>query len=355
MKTKFFTSSKTQATLTRIQSHIESTTHISAIKITALDKLKLLVRSFLVEPEKWDEYSQMNIEKLSDYFLNTEQINGELSLDISTFYALSFRFFIERSITEPGGLTDTYEAIRSFTIENINDFPDKAQRHIKYALLAMPTDIVQYRINSDDIFTLRNFIDSHNKNNQALEQWNKEIDERQAKADELKKALDNHKEAFNFVGLHDGFKRLGDTKRKELNTATWIMVMLALLTLFPIAFELWFIYKQKETLNLTHTLMSVIPSTSLLLILVYYFRVALQDFKSIKAQINQIELRKSLCMFIQSYVEYSKSMKSSNNTTLDKFENIIFSNILMSDEKLPSTFDGLDSIASIIKEIKMKS
>ncbi|MGP1190579.1 hypothetical protein ACJ8KY_23530, partial [Serratia sp. CY54781] len=73
------------------------------------------------------------------------------------------------------------------------------------------------------------------------------------------------------------------------------------------------------------------------------------------SQINQIELRKSLCMFIQNYVEYSKTMKSGGNNTLDKFENVIFSNILMSDEKLPSTFDGLDSIASIIKEIKIKS
>ena len=141
-------------------------------------------------------------------------------------------------------------------------------------------------------------------------------------------------------------------KKLELRAASRTMKTLGWVSLIPIAIEIIVVVRNNGTMNLSNALVSAIPATSLVLILIYFFTIALQDYRSIKAQINQIELRKSLCMFIQGYVKYAKEMKTSDNSTLDKFENIIFSNIVMSDEKLPSTFDGLDSIESIVKEIK---
>ncbi|HGM5168636.1 TPA: hypothetical protein ACKPZB_005070 [Serratia marcescens] len=354
MTTKFFDSPKNQIKVSTIRSYIESIAHEQKDKELAMH-LNLLLKSFLSEPTEWDKYSPMNINRIGDTLLLTESINGNISVDLHILFALCFRFFIERSITEPGGFTEDFENIRSYTIENIDNFPSNAKKHIKYALLAMPTDIVQYRVGSKELEMMNTFIISYRTSEETRQIWKDEIDERQLKVDALKQALDNHHEAFNFVGLHDGFKRLGENKTKELKSATWLMGVLACLALVPIIAELVFILIKGDTLNISHALVSAVPATSLLLILIYYFRVALQDYKSIKSQINQIELRKSLCMFIQNYVEYSKTMKSGGNNTLDKFENVIFSNILMSDEKLPSTFDGLDSIASIIKEIKIKS
>ncbi|MDX7568723.1 hypothetical protein SJ550_24910, partial [Serratia marcescens] len=81
-------------------------------------------------------------------------------------------------------------------------------------------------------------------------------------------------------------------------------------------------------------------------------RIALHDYKSLKTQINQIELRKSLCKFIQSYAQYSSKIKKDDASALEKFETIIFSNIVMTDDKLPSTFDGIESIANLIKSTK---
>lgn len=95
-----------------------------------------------------------------------------------------------------------------------------------------------------------------------------------------------------------------------------------------------------------------IPGLSLTLILVYYFRVALQNYQSIKAQILQIEFRMTLCGFIQSYAEYSSNIKDKNPSSLSKFEDVIFSNIMPTENKIPSTFDGIDQVSALITSIK---
>ncbi|HGE6119725.1 hypothetical protein [Vibrio cholerae] len=76
------------------------------------------------------------------------------------------------------------------------------------------------------------------------------------------------------------------------------------------------------------------------------------NYRSTKAQIMQIELRQTLCQFIQSYAEYASEIKSKDTTSLEKFENLIFSGILSDAEKLPSTFDGLEQIGKLLKSVK---
>ena len=66
----------------------------------------------------------------------------------------------------------------------------------------------------------------------------------------------------------------------------------------------------------------------------------------------QIELRKSLCQFIQSYSDYSSEIRENNPEALSKFEDVVFSNIMLSDDKIPSTFDGIEQIASLINALK---
>lgn len=104
--------------------------------------------------------------------------------------------------------------------------------------------------------------------------------------------------------------------------------------------------------NINIVLYSIVPMITLQIILVYFFRVALFNFKSIKAQLLQIELRKTLCQFIQSYTNYAKEMKESDKTSLEKFENLVFSGLISNEENLPSTFDGLEQIGKIIQSIK---
>ena len=99
-------------------------------------------------------------------------------------------------------------------------------------------------------------------------------------------------------------------------------------------------------------LIILLPRLSIEVILIYFFRIILQNYRSVKAQILQIELRKTLCQFIQSYVKYSSEIKKQDSNALEKFESLIFSGVLSDPEKLPSTFDGLDQLGNFIKNIK---
>lgn len=82
------------------------------------------------------------------------------------------------------------------------------------------------------------------------------------------------------------------------------------------------------------------------------FLSRLFHYRTVQTQIMQLDLRLSLCQFIQSYAEYAKEIKTNDKDALDKFENLIFSSILSSDEKIPSTFDGLEQLNSLIKQFK---
>lgn len=124
--------------------------------------------------------------------------------------------------------------------------------------------------------------------------------------------------------------------------------------LTPLAFELYCTTNgllDGKTLS-TENLLTLIPLISIEVVLVYFFRIILLNHRSIEAQKIQIELRKTLCQFIQSYAEYAAKIKTQDSASLEKFENLIFSGILSNPEKLPSTFDGLDQIGELVKKVK---
>ncbi|MBK7299223.1 MAG: hypothetical protein IPI79_01660 [Moraxellaceae bacterium] len=77
--------------------------------------------------------------------------------------------------------------------------------------------------------------------------------------------------------------------------------------------------------------------------------------KSIQSQILQIELRMTLCQFIQNYAEQSKVLKEQNKEGFEKFESLIFSSIVSSDDKIPATFDGVEQLASLLKVFQNKN
>ena len=66
----------------------------------------------------------------------------------------------------------------------------------------------------------------------------------------------------------------------------------------------------------------------------------------------QLELRQTLCQFIQSNVEYAQEIKNLDKEALEKFENLIFSGIVLNSDKIPGTFDGVESLASLVQALK---
>lgn len=86
-------------------------------------------------------------------------------------------------------------------------------------------------------------------------------------------------------------------------------------------------------------------------VVLYYFRVALSEYKSVKAQLLQIDLRRGLCMFIRGYADFSAGMKGKDAAGLDKFESLIFSGLVANEDRIPSTFDGMDGLIKVAEAI----
>ena len=178
------------------------------------------------------------------------------------------------------------------------------------------------------------------------EEMQKSVDEKLEKVEQLSDTLENLKQGFNFVALSDGFSRMLNEKK---SSKKWILRLLFLIAVIISAIPAYKFFSDGGT-NLTWQQIAI--SAGLELVLIYFFRVVLFHYRTVQTQIMQLDLRLSLCQFIQSYAEYAKEIKTNDKDALDKFENLIFSSILSSDEKIPSTFDGLEQLNSLIKQFK---
>ncbi|OOF25714.1 hypothetical protein BZJ18_10915, partial [Salinivibrio sp. IB872] len=91
---------------------------------------------------------------------------------------------------------------------------------------------------------------------------------------------------------------------------------------------------------------------SFIFISIYYFRVVLFNYRAVKNQLLQIELRKTLCRFIQSYSTYSSEIRKKDSDLLVNFEKVIFSGISSGEGEIPSTYDGIEQLARLVKSLK---
>jgi hypothetical protein len=95
-----------------------------------------------------------------------------------------------------------------------------------------------------------------------------------------------------------------------------------------------------------------LPALSLELLFLYFYRVNLQHLRSTEAQIVQLELRQALCQVIQNYTDYSSEIKAKDPSALERFEALIFSGLTMDEKNVPTSFDGLEPLANLIKSLK---
>lgn len=106
---------------------------------------------------------------------------------------------------------------------------------------------------------------------------------------------------------------------------------------------------EKHKTTLVYSLPTVLAVE---IILLYLFRVVLGQFRSVKAQLLQIDLRISICQFVESYADYVSRLRTKDSSALAKFEALIFSGLVTEEAGIPSTFDGTEQIARLIRSIR---
>ncbi|WP_312044004.1 hypothetical protein [Erwinia sp.] len=352
---KFF---DTEDTKNAIASYIRLLGQSSDSNQFTLERNKIilfLLRHMVTNAHVWDERTQFNIKHISQNFLN-RLTEADMSSDgVDYVFANVFRFYVEEYLSGPEDFSPDYQEIRDFARENIKSFSSRAGGQVEYAMQDMTTSIFKQLINSDELITFKDYVNAKREAEKLNESWSSDLEKRQAAVEALQETLEQQKNAFNFVGLYKGFESLGNAKEIQLSWARKVLIALGFILPTVILMESFYFFLPGRKVENPYELVGFLPAISLTLILIYYFRIALINYNSIRSQIMQIELRKSLCQFIQSYADYSATIKAKDNGLLNKFEDVIFSNIMASEDKVPSTFDGVEHLASLITSLKGKS
>ncbi|RRZ95823.1 hypothetical protein [Erwinia sp. 198] len=352
---KFFDTEDTKNAINSYRFLLEKPAELNLFQSERNETIVYLLTIMATNPRIWDEKTQFNIRHISQK-LYSRLINADISDKGADYvFASLFRFFIEEYLSEPEEFSPDYQKIRDFARENIDKFSSGAREQVRYALQDMTTSLFKQLINGDEINLLRDYVSAKREAEQLITDWNKDLKERQDAVENLRKTLKEQKDAYNFVGLYKGFESLGNAKNNQLGWARAVLIALGVILPTVILMESLYFFFPGRKLSGPYDLVGFLPAISLMVILIYYFRVALSNYNSIRSQIMQIELRKSLCQFIQSYAEYSFTIKSKDSNLLNKFEDVIFSNIMASEDKVPSTFDGIEHLASLIGSFKGKA
>lgn len=371
--TTFFANKENQEILDESQNAIMrelNNRDITSLEKETLKYLHFIISKMLNEPAWWDKncsYSINNhsgtmITHLQHSFMD-EHIDYE---QCRSAFSCAYVFWRELNISTGFNLTTSDTKLINFARNNIDSFDDDSKYRINYADSDLTTAIFKGILNSNAVKSIKNMSTTIYDAEKLTKEWDRKIGERVKSAEKLEESVKKYEDAFNFVGLNKGFNLLLKTKKNERCGLITIMSFISLLIVVPLIYKLWhfsgdmnnqtgFSYLLKNPapqFNISSTMLFLFSAISYIAVMLYFFRVVLFNYKSVCAQILQIELRMTLCRFILHYSKHAKVIKDNNEPTLDKFESIIFSGLVANEGDLPATFDGLEHISALLKSFK---
>ncbi|QJB56039.1 hypothetical protein [Pseudodesulfovibrio sp. zrk46] len=369
----FFASETVNNSMKQVVKLLQQQEGASEFEITRNKRLIRVLSGMTSNSDFWDKNCQCNIDMIGNSFTsslstfistmnrpNQEEVSGytvSQTDQINSLFSDTLRFLLELEWTmDEEGLHYELEAVKAFALDSLDKFDGNSQTRIRYAFYQMPVHVLKNLLKEKNILRLRNLDEVQTNVERRVNDWEERIDKGTIQSKALEDALEKHKTAYNFVALHKGFNKLSSKKNFEKWFHAILATLLGLLIPTPIVAKLWYLSKlpTNQMPDATLLAVSIIPIASLVAILIYFFRISLANFKSAKSQILQIELRMTLCEFVQDYAKYAKEIKDNSDITLNNFEKVIFSNIVADEGQIPAVFDGVDQISKLVKAAQGK-
>ncbi|MGY5451095.1 hypothetical protein ACVFI8_09160 [Agarivorans sp. MS3-6] len=351
-----FDTSQSKTVLATFKHKIDGLVPVDDFEKQRNSLIRLVTSAMANKPKEWDELCEVNIDWIGDQFISRLS-NEEKEFDkkrLDDICSMCFRFLFELYLSMKNDLAMEFEAARRFVFNNVDSFEHDAKEQIEYAIRDMPIAIFKVIANSDSIESIKDFNAVSAKAEKLKGDWETELSAKEIRVNKLKESLEKYENGFNFVGLYQGFDDLATTKSSERDNILFWLKILSVLIVLPVLAEFVIIFMHIDDISVIKDglIVSIFPMLSLAAIAIYYFRVLLFNYKSVKSQLLQIDLRKTLCRFIQHYSDYSSEIKKQDADSLEKFENVIFSGIVTDEGNLPSTYDGIEQISKLIKSAK---
>lgn len=152
--------------------------------------------------------------------------------------------------------------------------------------------------------------------------------------------LKQESRSLDFCVLSKEINNLAEEKSSEKKwQRRWVTFFGILMMLPPII-----IFRNHPNFSL-ESVVTFVPMLALEIILIYFFRIALQGYMSTKRQLLRLKYRASVSRFTNEYIHFVKEHDQTNSTNhLSKFEELIYREISFDDSDIPSPYDGLKSV-----------
>ena len=355
----FFSQPENQSLLQRFSRDLASAKSEYELPEGSIRTLKAIIDMISKNTQAFDLNTRVNIEWIGDQFINEiiEAANkwpNVAPLNMQHIFSMGYRFMCEIDFVQEGDPSFDLRNILKLVQGNLESYPNDLKQQVIYATYFMPANMAKKMVNYEGVSTFRD-IEMRLKEAQKLkESWDADFNKRITLIEALKANIEKATSSYNFVGLVNGFKDLRNAKNIEKWVSVTLIFILAAAMIAVPGIYLDYLFNN-ETITDKWNFKLVYfgpPVIGLELILLYFFKVVLAQYRSTKGQLLQIDLRVTLCQFIESYSDYVESKHSKNPNALTKFESIIFSGLLVDEGELPSSFDGIEQLASLIKSVK---
>lgn len=328
-----------------------------------LHNLEQIIDLMIANSDAFDEYGSVNSEWIGKQFFGQIESCLVAPLDkrqaiIRSLFTLAYRFLCELEFTQQGESSFEVLKVKNFVHENLEAFEGNERQQLVYAAYTMPAQVAKKLIGHPAVTAFRKFSETVEASRVLREQWDTDLDKRQILLNGLSDNIKKVTSEYNFVGLVNGFQKLKVSKEGERCIAFWSLVLMGALVLVLPAAQIYFVMeKLAESDKHRSILVYALPTTIIAveIILLYFFRVVLAQFRSVKAQLLQVDLRITLCQFIESYTEYISKLREKDSTALSKFEALIFSGLVAEESGIPTTFDGVEQVANLVRSLRGES
>lgn len=298
----FFAKTETKVVLRRFSDAISLISEPMRPTPNVIPHLKNIINLMISAADHFDKYCAFNIQHISGVFVSEMQGYFDVEEEdrkkesILAVFTSAYRFLCELDFLQEGELVHDLRAVKNFVFDNIDSFKGINKSQLVYAGYLMPASIAKKLIHNPAILEYRKLSSTILSAQETKERWDKDIEERFLKMSALEKSLKNISYTYNFVGLSKGFSDLLSKKRGEKTIAFISLIALGFVALLPVVFQVGFTVSHIEEIE-KHKPTRIYSLPAILaaeLLFLYFFRVVLLHFSSVKAQILQLELRVSI-------------------------------------------------------------
>ncbi|QLG83993.1 hypothetical protein HZL08_07965 [Enterobacter roggenkampii] len=344
-----------------------------------------------------DDNTKFNQEHISSYISFNSELYAKDKIDfLSCLLRVLYEFQFWTGANKIGGIL-SYDTLT--TLSNLFDAPNGHSSQFSYIRDRLPIALTQWLVSSDNFNEAKSFInnvkkniDEHNEQmavrkaellsdldnrkhtlikeveatyanikheikigKQSLEQDVRKILDSLDEVVALEKRVGDLRSEYNFVGLSSGFDKIKQKKEKELRDIEGnYRNLFGCIFITPVAILILHFFLPGVFPKDYTAIFLALPFVTIEMALIYFFRLSYLEAKSIRTQLVQIDLRLSLCAFIDDYVVYRKKNEANIDKVLDSFDSLIFSPIQTNENNIPSMFDGVEAIAGLAEKITKK-